>query len=155
MKDKVRKTELCKSLAGNSLDLIIITNFESADLDIAQREAVIISGRVHPGETNSSFIVEGMLDFLVGDTETAVELRNKYVFKIIPMLNPDGVVLGNYRCSLSGQDLNRQWIGATSRVFPEIYYTKMMFKKTLESRKIFLYVDVHGHSRKKNVFMYG
>lgn len=59
MKDKVRKTELCKSLAGNSLDLIIITNFESADLDIAQREAVIITGRVHPGETNSSFIVQG------------------------------------------------------------------------------------------------
>jgi len=64
------------------------------------------------------------------------------------MLNPDGVILGNYRCSLSGQDLNRQWIAATSRVFPEIYNMKLMFKKTLESRRIFMYVDVHGHSRK-------
>lgn len=96
-----------------------------------------------------------MLDFLVSDTETAIELRNKYVFKVIPMLNPDGVILGNYRCSLSGQDLNRQWIGPTSRMFPEIYHTKLMFKKTLESRKIFLFVDCHGHSRKKNIFMYG
>jgi len=25
------------------------------------------------------------------------------------MLNPDGVVCGNYRCSLSGKDLNRRW----------------------------------------------
>jgi hypothetical protein len=41
------------------------------------------------------------------------------------------------------------------RVFPEIYYTKQMFKKTLDSRKIFLFVDVHGHSRKFNCFMYG
>jgi predicted deacylase len=155
MKDKVRKTEHCKSLAGNSLDLIIITNFISADYDIAERPAVIITGRVHPGETNSSFIVQGILDFLVGETETAQELRNKYVFKIVPMLNPDGVILGNYRCSLSGQDLNRQWIGPTSRVFPEIYHTKLMFKKTQESRKIFMFVDVHGHSRKKNIFMYG
>lgn len=155
MKDKIRKTELCKSLAGNSMDLVIITNFESDDQDIAQRQAIIITGRVHPGESNSSFIVQGILDFLVSDTETAIELRNKYVFKIIPMLNPDGVILGNYRCSLSGQDLNRQWIGPTSRMFPEIYYTKLMFKKTLESRKIFLFVDIHGHSRKKNIFMYG
>lgn len=97
MKSKVRKTELCKSLAGNSLDLIIITNFESNDMDIAQREAVIISARVHPGETGASFVIEGILDFLVSDTETAIELRNKYVFKVIPMLNPDGVILGNYR----------------------------------------------------------
>lgn len=110
---------------------------------------------MHPGESNASFIVEGILDFLVSEESEAIELRNKYVFKVIPMLNPDGVSIGNYRWSLSGQDLNRQWIAATSRVFPEIYYTKQTFKKTLESRKIFMFVDVHGHSRKKNWFMYG
>lgn len=30
-----------------------------------------------------------------------------------------------------------------------------MIKKTLESWDIFLYCDFHGHSRAKNVFMYG
>ncbi|CAI2375593.1 unnamed protein product [Moneuplotes crassus] len=155
MKSKIRKTEMCKSLAGNSLDLVIITNFNSSELDISKRKAIIITGRVHPGESNSSFVVQGILDYLVSDNEAAKQLRNKYVFKIIPMLNPDGVILGNYRCSLSGQDLNRQWIGPTSRMFPEIYNTKLMFKKTLESRQIFLYIDCHGHSRKKNIFMYG
>ncbi len=25
------------------------------------------------------------------------------------MLNPDGVINGNYRCSLAGCDLNRRW----------------------------------------------
>jgi len=154
-RSKIRKTEICKSLAGNSVDLVIITNFASSDLEISGRKAVIITGRVHPGESNSSFVVQGILDFLVGETETAIELRNKFVFKIIPMINPDGVILGNYRCSLSGQDLNRQWISATSRLFPEIYHIKLMFKKTLESREIFLFVDCHGHSRKKNIFMYG
>ena len=46
------------------------------------------------------------------------------MFKFVPMLNPDGVILGNYRTSLSGTDLNRQWQAATSRVYPEIYHTK-------------------------------
>jgi len=26
------------------------------------------------------------------------------------MLNIDGVIIGNYRCNLSGADLNRQWL---------------------------------------------
>jgi murein tripeptide amidase MpaA len=84
-------------LADNSLDLVIITNFESPDLEIAQRDAVVITSRVHPGESNASFISEGILDFLVSDETEAHQLREKYVFKIVPMLNPDGVVIGNYR----------------------------------------------------------
>ena len=34
-------------------------------------------------------------------------LRSNFVFKVVPMLNPDGVVVGNYRASLAGVDLNR------------------------------------------------
>jgi hypothetical protein len=153
--DRVRKTEHCKSLGNNILDLIIITNFESPEEEIAQREAVVVSARVHPGETVSSFIVEGVISFLVSDEPIAKQLRDSYVFKIVPMLNPDGVVLGNYRTSLSGQDLNRQWGAATARLFPEIFYTKQMLNKTQASRNIFMFVDIHGHSRKKNIFMYG
>jgi len=62
---------------------------------------------VHPGEPQSSFIVEGMIKFLSSNHKDAEFLREKYIFKIVPMLNPDGVVIGNYRTSLSGDDLNR------------------------------------------------
>jgi murein tripeptide amidase MpaA len=36
-------------------------------------------------------------------------LRTNCIFKIFPMLNADGVILGNYRCGLEGNDLNRRW----------------------------------------------
>jgi len=68
---------------------------------------VILSSRVHPGETNASFIVEGLIDFLLSADREAKSLRDSYVFKVVPMLNPDGVVVGNYRSSLAGVDLNR------------------------------------------------
>ena len=32
---------------------------------------------------------------------------------------------------------------------------KDMIRKTLECRKIDLFVDIHGHSRAKNLFIYG
>ena len=101
-KDRVRKTLLCKTLAGNDCEMLIITNFYSDPEDIARRKSVIISGRVHPGESNSSYIVQGIIEFLVSNDMCAKRLRNTYVFKIIPMLNPDGVIIGNYRCSLTG-----------------------------------------------------
>lgn len=106
-KERVRRAPLCKTLAGNECDMLIITNFGSCPEDIAEREAVILTSRVHPGESNSSFIIEGVINYIIGDETGANMLRNKFVFKIVPMLNPDGVVIGNYRCNLSGHDLNR------------------------------------------------
>jgi murein tripeptide amidase MpaA len=44
--------------------------------------------------------------------------------QIVPMLNPDGVILGNYRCSLAGHDLNRQWVEPRKYTFQEIFATK-------------------------------
>jgi cytosolic carboxypeptidase protein 2/3 len=37
-------------------------------------------------------------------------LRDKFIFKIIPMINPDGVILGNNRASFIGKDLNRNYL---------------------------------------------
>lgn len=36
-RDRVRKTILCKSLAGNDVDMLIVTNFASVPEDIAMR----------------------------------------------------------------------------------------------------------------------
>ena len=54
-------------------------------------------------------MIEGVIDFLIGDSKEAEYLRENCVFKIFPMVNPDGVVHGNNRCSLAGVDLNRRW----------------------------------------------
>jgi murein tripeptide amidase MpaA len=46
--------------------------------------------------------MKGIIDFLVSSAPEARVLRENFVFKIVPMLNPDGVINGNYRCSLVG-----------------------------------------------------
>lgn len=52
-------------------------------------------------------------------------LRNHFVFKIVPMLNPDGVIVGNYRCSLAGVDLNRTFKHTVRDLYPTIYNIKV------------------------------
>ena len=79
---------------------------------------------MHPGESNSSYIMEGIIDYICSNEREARFLRDNYVFKIIPMLNPDGVIVGNYRCSLAGVDLNRQWMFPTAKQSPEIHAMK-------------------------------
>lgn len=62
------------------------------------KRCVFISARVHPGETPASWMMRGILDFLTGESAEARLLRSLFVFKIVPMLNPDGVAFGNNRC---------------------------------------------------------
>jgi len=49
------------------------------------------------------------MEFLLSSNKEAESLRERFIFKIIPMLNPDGVIHGNSRCALAGCDLNRKW----------------------------------------------
>jgi cytosolic carboxypeptidase protein 2/3 len=96
-----------KTLQGNNFDLISITKKVSDPVELANRMVMIFTSRIHPGETNSSWMMHGLLEFLLGESDDAVYFRSHYIVKIIPMLNPDGVIVGNYRCNIKGYDLNR------------------------------------------------
>ena len=72
--------------------------------------------------------MKGVIDFLISNNPEAKTLRDNFVFKIIPMLNPDGVINGNYRCSLAGCDLNRRWKYPSPILHPTIYGAKSLIK---------------------------
>jgi murein tripeptide amidase MpaA len=122
----VQKKTLTETLAGNKCEVLTITSRQNPE-NIQQRKGVVLSARVHPGESVGSWMMKGALDFLV-DTESieAEYLRQNYVFKVVPMLNPDGVINGNYRCSLAGCDLNRRWKRPSKVLHPEIFATKQL-----------------------------
>jgi murein tripeptide amidase MpaA len=101
----------------------MLTITEKVDFEeMKNKKAVVISARVHPGETVGSWMMRGVLLFLTDpENEEAKLLRKHFIFKIIPMLNPDGVINGNYRCSLAGCDLNRRWKFPNKNLHPTIY----------------------------------
>ena len=150
----LRRTILCKTLAGNNCDMLTISNFE---LKKPKKKYCFISARIHPGESISSYIILGFITFLLSATNVQAKLlRDQYIFKIIPMLNPDGVIEGNYRCNLTGTDLNRIWNQPIYQLYPTICsYKQLIHQIAQTSHQIALIVDIHGHSRKFNTFVYG
>lgn len=86
------------------------------------------------------------------------------IFKIVPMLNPDGVVFGNFRTSIFftyadylGVDLNRAFYSDDEVLNPEIWALKSLGRhlKSQYGCNFALFIDLHGHSSQKNIFCYG
>jgi cytosolic carboxypeptidase protein 2/3 len=92
--------------------------------------------------------MEGTLDFILGSSSEAEYLRQSNTFVIIPMINPDGVVHGNYRCNLYGVDLNRNWHNPSKELHDSVYYVRDLVKNLSKQGQITLIVDLHGHSKK-------
>lgn len=180
--DKARVDPLCQTIAGNLCEIVTITqaistykSFASeavewnmtassrkqlrsrADYDPihCKKKGIVLTARVHPGESAGSYMVKGAVDYLLSSAPEAVFLRSQYVIKVVPMLNPDGVRYGNNRCSLLGVDLNRRWRIPNRYMHPTIYSTKRMIQVFAELHEIALFCDFHGHSYRRNAFLYG
>ena len=156
-------------------NLIKLSEFEDNESKLSvpmykRKKYVVIGSRVHPGESNASFMMQGFIKYLLGDSHSARQLRKRVVFKVIPMINPDGVIIGNYRTSMSGNDLNRRYHKPDFRIHPTVCAMKQIVyeltygpdeddeKKHVpatQNEDILAFIDMHGHSRKKNVFIYG
>nr|XP_046250427.1 cytosolic carboxypeptidase 4-like isoform X1 [Scatophagus argus] len=156
-----RQQILCDTLAGNACPVVTITACPASrswkDLQqLRSRPCIMITGRVHPGESNASWVMKGTLEFLCSSDLVAQSLREAFVFKLIPMLNPDGVINGMTRCDLNAEDLNRQWCKPDLILSPTIYHAKgFLYYLSSIGQTPLVFCDYHGHSRKKNVFLYG
>ncbi|XP_076239197.1 cytosolic carboxypeptidase-like protein 5 isoform X3 [Calliopsis andreniformis] len=137
-----------KSLEGRRMDIITISSFHNISTEREDRlnhmfpekneerpfkfwdkKVIFISARVHPGETPSSFVFNGFLNFLVNrDDQFAINLRRLYVFKLIPMLNPDGVARGHYRMDTRGVNLNRVYLNPSLKDHPTIYAARNLIR---------------------------
>ena len=176
----LHRTVLCHSLAGNPLPLLTITQFSDGPAAVAARPYIVLSARVHPGESNASWTLRAVVDTLTSSCPLALELRRRAIFKVVPMLNPDGVINGCHRLNLAGVDLNRHWSTPTLDTAPTIWHMRALIM-TLQrraaatsaaaaagaaagaaatpaaptSQPILLYADFHGHSRRRNTFTFG
>ena len=151
----LHRTLLTRTELGRRVDLL---RFATPRLLAAKRRpVVVVTARVHPGESPASFMCRGLTDFLAGSSDAAALLLDNVVLMVVPMLNPDGVFLGNYRANFQGYDLNRCWATAARELHPSVAAVKelLLMLHADEQWDLRLFIDLHAHSTAYSAFMYG
>ena len=151
---------LCTTITGNEVEYFNINNnmnilINDKNNNVGNKKGIILFARQHPGETVSNWILKGAYEYLMGFNNEANYLRDNFIFKIIPMINVDGVVCGNSRTSLAGCDLNRRWINPDELLHPEIYHLKELIFNFNKNVNVEYIIDFHGHFGTFNSFFYG
>ncbi|OXB78959.1 UNVERIFIED_CONTAM: hypothetical protein H355_013839 [Colinus virginianus] len=102
-------------------------NQDALEEGVGASEEKAVAQLIHPlSPVTEVGLISCIIDFLVSQHPIAKVLRDHLVFKIAPMLNPDGVYLGNYRCSLMGFDLNRHWANPSPWAHPTLHGVKQL-----------------------------
>jgi murein tripeptide amidase MpaA len=140
---------LGQTLQGREIDLVTVGTGE---------RVCWVFHRQHPGESMASWYAEGFLTRLLGlDRNGEVDglvyhLLQMYTFYIVPMMCPDGVVLGHIRVNSVGANLNREWgprgtegdsdfyEAPTLQRSPEVWYVLNKMDET----GVDIALDIHG-----------
>ncbi len=142
-KPGVAHTVLGQSLDGRPIDRISVGDGP---------KQVWLYARQHPGETMAEWWMEGALEKLVDpDDATAVTLREKATFHLVPNMNPDGGARGHLRTNAVGVNLNREWHAPTADKSPEVLAVLAAMDKT----GVDFAMDVHGDEAIPAAFMAG
>jgi hypothetical protein len=102
----VRLSTIGKSVRGRDIPLVTITDWQVPD---AEKKRAFIIGGTHGAETASIYGVEGMMKFLLSEDPLAQEMRQKVVWKFIPIHNVDAAAEGLDRRNAGGINLYFDW----------------------------------------------
>lgn len=131
---------LRKEIVGKTVKKrpIYVINSENKNI----KKSVVLIARQHPPEIPGGII--GFRSFfkeLMSDSSVAKLFRSNYNIYSFPLLNPDGVDMGNWRHNANGKDLNRDWIAFSQ---PETQNTRdFILNKVKEGKEISYGVDFH------------
>jgi hypothetical protein len=82
--------------------------------------------------------------------------RKHFVLKVVPMLNPDGVARGLHRCNARGEDMNRSYLAPDAARHPVVSAVRNALTKWVsQGEQVALFADLHAHTKKRGVFVFG
>ena len=121
-----------------------------------KKPVILLSSRVHPGETPASHAQNGVIKFQLNkENEMASVLLKSFVFKIVPTQNPDGVYNGHFRKDRLLQNLNRFYKRPDIKKQSSCYALRNLMDCFSENHRLIFFMDFHAHSGIRNNFVYG
>ncbi|MCM8524995.1 MAG: M14-type cytosolic carboxypeptidase [Lentisphaeraceae bacterium] len=140
---------LCKTRAGNEVHAVKI----SSSNNISGKKAVWIQARQHAWESGSSWVGEGLIEWICSDNSDAVKLREKAVIYYVPIMDVDNVATGNGGKEQSPHDHNRDW--SDKPHWNSVTEAQKIIFKHIEDNTMSLFLDLHNPGPSdKNTFLF-
>jgi hypothetical protein len=96
-------------IAGKSKLGREIKFFEICEGINKNKDLVVLLSRQHPPEVTGQFALTAFVEGILTPSVVQTSFLKKYNVLVLPILNPDGVALGQWRHNAGGIDLNRDW----------------------------------------------
>ncbi len=139
------------SVQNRALYVITITDTSADPLN--KRQRVWMHARTHPGEVQGTWVVNEMIKMLLADTDLARMLRQRYIFNIMPMYNPDGVEIGNSRENANMIDIESNWNNPSPQ--KEVLVLRSQFQKFMaKPNPMKVMLNIHSAYACKRYFVY-
>jgi len=131
-----------RTVEGRPMPLVTITNPRTP---VAGKKVIWLMFRQHAWEAGSSWVCDGAVRFLLSDDPRAARIRDRTVFKIFPMADPDGVAHGGVRFNRNGYDLNRNWDAIDPQKMPEIASQRRAILEWVDSgHRVDAFLSLHN-----------
>ena len=107
MKTPALQQRFTQKVIGESREGREIVALEATQPD--NKEWLLVIGRQHPPELTGAFGLLAFVEQLIADGQLQQSFFERFNVLVVPLMNPDGVVNGNWRHNMGGRDLNRDW----------------------------------------------
>lgn len=140
-----REEVVGKTVGGRPMTLLTVTNPRTPEKDKA---VIWLMARQHAWESGTSWVADGALRWLLSADPEAARIRDRFIVKVFPMADPDGVVRGGVRYNAHGYDLNRNWDAVNPKLMPEIHAQRQAILGWVDSgRPVHLFLTLHNTER--------
>ncbi|MCZ7556861.1 MAG: M14 family zinc carboxypeptidase [Bacteroidia bacterium] len=145
----VRMDTIGLSVQGRPLLHIALTNPSS----MLPKKRIWIHARTHPIEAESSWLTRAIVNELLSASPLAAAILDHCIVNILPMLNPDGVQLGNARENANGVDIESNWGAATPQ--PEVRALRAQLTSLMQSPSpVGVALNLHSAYQCRRYFVY-
>ena len=117
-----------------------------------KQPALWIQARQHAWEAGSSWVCQGLVEWLASDDEAAVKLRQTARIHVVPIMDVDNVERGAGGKNQIPHDHNRDW--SNQPRYPEVASAQDWIKRLNKEGDFALFLDLHnpGPSESKPFF---
>lgn len=145
----IEARELCRSREGRSVPMLRVCE---GPREAARRFGVWIQARQHAWESGSSWVAQGLAEWLLSDSADAEWLRQHAELFVVPVMDADNVATGNGGKDALPHDHNRDW--SESPHWNETIAARRFVGDFISQNRMDVFLDLHNPSPGDPTFFY-